>query len=148
MALAERMDGALRPVSAPEDVMGRPDRFLAFALVIGSAVMVSSGRCTKVAGRAITSRWSKGMPGSCSLFSVFSELRLANLIDPKKDLRCGFVAIEGTGVGSRVMGSCSVAGAASSVENQSGSSSMTSCRRGLASREEALPDRFFVDLAK
>jgi hypothetical protein len=93
------------------------------------------------------SRLSNGMATSCSRFSALSELRLADLMDPKNDFRCGFVGVKGTGAGSRAIGSCSVGGADSSVANQSGSSSITSWRRGLASREDTLLERL-PDFAK
>lgn len=73
---------------------------------------------------------------------------MTDLIEPKNDLLCGLLDAEGTGKGSRSTGELSSCTVVSSAETLSGSSSITSCRSGLARRREALLDRLLDDWAK
>lgn len=67
---------------------------------------------------------------------------------PKNDFLFGLLDAEGSAKSSRGADGLDSCITVSSAETLSGSSSITSCRSGLASRNEALLDRLLDDWAK
>lgn len=73
---------------------------------------------------------------------------MTDLIEPKNDLLCGLLDADGADKDSAAFGERGSCNAVLSAGSKSGSSSITSCLSGLASRKEPLLDRLLDGLAK